>query len=169
MTTASKSDFPPHKDYKTTGLQWIEQVPRHWEVRSLSQLGTLGKGMGGTKEDERSEGLPCVRYGDLYTTHKYFIERTRSFIDQEEIEKYTRIEPGDVLFAASGETIEEIGKSAVNLIKGPAYCGWRASSSGRLRGLSSEGRDRLQRWDHEMHTRCDRPETAPGPSRSGYG
>ena len=29
---------------------------------------------------------------------------------------------GDVLFAASGETIEEIGKSAVNLINDDAYC-----------------------------------------------
>jgi type I restriction enzyme S subunit len=36
---------------------------------------------------------------------------------------YTPIQYGDVLFAGSGETIEEIGKSAVNLLDEPACCG----------------------------------------------
>ena len=36
---------------------------------------------------------------------------------------YTPIRYGDVLFTGSGETIDEIGKSAVNLIPGPACCG----------------------------------------------
>ena len=30
---------------------------------------------------------------------------------------------GDILFAGSGETIDEIGKSAVNLLDEEAYCG----------------------------------------------
>ena len=123
MATGSESNPPTYKNCTTTGLQWTEQVPSHWKVRNLGQAGTLTKGMGGNKDDERPKGLPCVRYGDLYTTHEYFIERTRAFIDREEVGKYTRLEQGDVLFAASGETIEEIGKSAVNLIDGPAYCG----------------------------------------------
>ena len=118
-----KGNLRPYPDYRVAGIPHLEQVPRHWGVPCLGQIGTLAKGMGGNKDDERPEGLPCVRYGDLYTTHKNFIERTRSFIDPEDHDKYTRIRPGDVLFAASGETIEEIGKSAVNLIEGPAYCG----------------------------------------------
>lgn len=36
---------------------------------------------------------------------------------------YTPLRYGDILFAGSGETIEEIGKSAVNLIEQPACCG----------------------------------------------
>ena len=36
---------------------------------------------------------------------------------------YTSIRYGDVLFAGSGETLGEIGKSAVNLISGSAVCG----------------------------------------------
>ena len=51
------------------------------------------------------------------------IERTRSFVTQERASGYTPISYGDVLFAASGETIEEIGKSAVNLIQEEACCG----------------------------------------------
>ena len=123
MINTETINLPRYKDYMVTGFQWLEQAPSHWEVQTLGHVGTLSKGTGGNKDDERPTGLPCVRYGDLYTTHEYFIERTRTFIDREEVGKYTRMKLGDVLFAASGETIEEIGKSAVNLIEGPAYCG----------------------------------------------
>jgi type I restriction enzyme S subunit len=67
-------------------------------------------------------GVPCVRYGDLYTTHNNFIERARTYLTEDRAQDYTPIEYGDVLFAASGETIEEIGKSAVNLLH-DARCG----------------------------------------------
>ena len=99
------------------------RVPTHWEILSLGQVGTLTKGTGGNKEDELPTGMPCVRYGDLYTTHKYFVENARSFIAPEVADQYTKIKFGDVLFAASGETADEICKSAVNLLRGPAYCG----------------------------------------------
>jgi type I restriction enzyme S subunit len=64
-----------------------------------------------------------VRYGDLYTTHGYFIRESRSFVSLERAPDYTPIQYGDVLLAASGETLEEIGKSAVNLMQSLACCG----------------------------------------------
>ena len=117
------TDLRPYPEYRSSGVPWLGSVPKHWATPSLGQVGTLTKGTGGNKEDELPTGIPCVRYGDLYTTHKHFIEHTRSFIPLEVADRYTEIVFGDVLFAASGETIEEIGKSAVNLIRKPAYCG----------------------------------------------
>ena len=113
----------PYQNCKATSIPSLECIPEHWEEKNIGQAGTLTKGVGGNKEDEQKSGLPCIRYGDLYTTHEFFIEKTRSFLTQEDSCKYTEIRLGDVLFAASGETTEEIGKSAVNLIEGPAYCG----------------------------------------------
>ncbi|PZR18333.1 MAG: hypothetical protein DI536_00150 [Archangium gephyra] len=81
------------------------------------------KGSGGTKEDITDAGVPCVRYGDIYTTHGLFIETARSHVSLDRSRDYTRLAYGDVLFAASGEKLEEIGKSAVNLMKGSACCG----------------------------------------------
>ena len=118
MTHALK----PYPAYRDSGLPWIGEVPKHWEVRRLAQIGRLSKGNGGSKEDEASVGVPCVRYGDLYTTHSYFIEETRSFVSEEMSKNYTPIVFGDVLFAASGETIDEIGKSAANLMRTTACC-----------------------------------------------
>ena len=105
-----------------SGSDLIGPVPTHWKLKPLRLLGRLLKGTGGSKEDAVEEGVPCVRYGELYSTHRNFIEHARSCVTQERAADYTPIEYGDVLFAASGETIEEIGKSAVNLLQG-ARCG----------------------------------------------
>ena len=68
-------------------------------------------------------GIPCIRYDDIYMNHKYHIEFSRSYIRSERTIDYTRLFYGDILFAGSGEAIEDFGKSAVNLIQGEAYCG----------------------------------------------
>lgn len=114
----------PYPAYKPSGLDWLGDVPAHWDVRQLGRMGRFFKGNGGTKADETDDGIPCVRYGDLYTNHSFHITETRSRVDLLVAETtYTSIQYGDVLFAGSGETIEEIGKSAVNLMHGPACCG----------------------------------------------
>jgi type I restriction enzyme S subunit len=113
----------PYPSYKPSGVEWLGDVPEHWEVRQLGRVGSFFKGGGGTKADEVEGGVPCVRYGDLYTQHQFLIRHTRAGIAEEATGSYRRLRYGDVLFAGSGETIEEIGKSAVNLIEGSAYCG----------------------------------------------
>ena len=113
----------PYPSCKDSGVEWLRDVPEHWEVQQLGQFGQFFKGTGGTKVDEVEHGIPCVRYGDLYTTHKFFITDSRAYVTEERAADYTPIRYGDVLFAGSGETIDEIGKSAVNLLSNRACCG----------------------------------------------
>ncbi len=113
----------PYPRKKDSGVEWLGEVPEHWSVIRLRQVGKLSKGSGGNKEDEVPRGIPCIRYGDLYTTHEYFIRESRTFIPKDKAPEYTPIRLGDVLFAGSGETIDEIGKSAVNLMQNEVYCG----------------------------------------------
>ena len=123
ISQAVTRGLDPDVHLKPSGVEWLGDVPEHWEVVQLGRIGVFSKGSGGTKEDEVSDGVPCVRYGDLYTTHKYFVSRTRSFVSSEKASAYSPIDRGDVLFPTSGETIEEIGKSAVNLMRSSAVCG----------------------------------------------
>lgn len=113
----------PYPAYRDSGAPSVGEIPAHWEAATLGRLGRIFKGRGGNKQDEVPEGVPCVRYGDLYTQYDYFIERTRSCISSERAADYTDLRHGDVLFAASGETMEDIGKSAVNLLEATACCG----------------------------------------------
>lgn len=117
------ADLKSYLAYRDSGVPWLGEVPEHWEVRQLGRIGTFSKGNGGTKEDEVIEGVPCVRYGDLYTRHQFFIKKAKACVSIDRLADYTPIQYGDVLFAGSGETIEEIGKSAVNLLSEPACCG----------------------------------------------
>jgi len=117
------SDLTHYPAMKHSGVDWLGRVPEHWDVVHLGRIGTLSKGRGGTKEDEAPEGMPCVRYGDLYSQHQYFIDTTKACVSFDRASDYTPIQHGDLLFAGSGETLEEIGKSAVNLLTEPACCG----------------------------------------------
>ena len=118
-----RNDVHTYATYKPCSIPRIREVPAHWAVKRLAQIGTFSKGGGGTKDDEVDHGLPCVRYGDIYTSHKYFVTHSRSRINPDRTPDYARMKYGDALFAGSGETIEEIGKSVVSLIEGEAYCG----------------------------------------------
>ena len=117
------ANLKPYSAMKDSGIEWLGGVPEHWAIRKLGQIGKLSKGSGGNKSDEVSKGIPCIRYGDLYTTHNFFIRKSRSFIPKDKAAEYTAIKFGDVLFAGSGETIDEIGKSVVNLMQDDACCG----------------------------------------------
>lgn len=106
-----------------SGIESLGDIPRHWQVRRLAQIGTLFKGKGGNRQDDISTGIPCVRYGDLYTSHRYSILSSRAYVSESKYEQYTPIRFGDIIFAGSGETLDEIGKSAVNLMRSKACCG----------------------------------------------
>ena len=120
MIHGMSSSYPA---YMPSGVPLLGDVPAHWDLVQIGRIGRFSKGIGGTKEDEVSEGIPCVRYGDLYTSHKYHIQAARSFITDTKAAEYTPILYGDILFAGSGETIEEIGRAAVNLIHYSTRCG----------------------------------------------
>lgn len=98
-------------------------LPSEWMAERLGNIGHFLRGGGGSKQDEVDDGLPCVRYGDLYTHHDGRVTDTRSRIDPDRTSSYTALHYGDLLFAGSGETADDIGRSAVNLMRERAYCG----------------------------------------------
>ena len=119
-----QTELNPYPAYRNSGVEWLGDVPAHWEVAPLGRVGRFFKGNGGTKADETEEGVPCVRYGDLYTCHDFHIASSRACVAPDVAARtYTPIQFGDVLFAGSGETIDEIGKSAANIMVDPACCG----------------------------------------------
>lgn len=95
----------------------------NWQTKKLGDIGTFFKGSGIPKDSARSGDLPAVRYGELYTSFDIFINQVRSSIDQSTAMSAAKILKGDILFAGSGETVEEIGKSAVYQLDQEGYAG----------------------------------------------
>ena len=98
-------------------------IPEDWEVKRLEEVGSFTKGSGVPKDKIISEGHPCLTYGDLYTKYDFVIKNIKSFIDEETSKESKEINAGDICFAGSGETPEDIGKCAAYLENCPAYAG----------------------------------------------
>lgn len=103
--------------------QVIDKLIEIKEVAALSHFGEIFKGKGITKSEVVDIGLPCVRYGELYTRHHKHIRKFYSFITDESAANSIRLKKNDVLFAGSGETIVEIGKSAAFISNEEVYAG----------------------------------------------
>jgi type I restriction enzyme S subunit len=101
----------------------LDVLSTKMQLVSLSELGTLLKGKGISKSDVIDEGIPCVRYGELYTRHNRIIRKFHSHISHDIKADSFLLKKNDILFAGSGETISEIGKSAAFVDEIEAYAG----------------------------------------------
>ena len=97
------------KGYKMTD---VGVIPEDWEVKSIDNIGEFSKGSGISKSEAKSGTIKAIRYGELYTIHNYIIKKYESFISQEVANKSKKLTKGDIVFACSGETKEDIGKCA---------------------------------------------------------
>jgi type I restriction enzyme S subunit len=82
----------------------------NWDEITLSDIGQFKKGRNIPKNALQAEGLPCVLYGEIYTKYNFITSQLTSRISLETSKQSTEIKFGDILFAGSGETAEEIGK-----------------------------------------------------------
>lgn len=94
-----------------------------WPSTSLGTLGTFFKGRGVKRDDVRTVGIPCIRYGELYTAFNDYTSEARSFVSWEVAATALPLQSGDLLFTGSGETREEIGKCVAYLGGIPAVAG----------------------------------------------
>ena len=108
------------RKYKQTALGLL---PEDWDVAKLGDIGYFLKGNGISKSQANSGNLCAVRYGELYTLHHNYIKTYNSHISKEVALFATKIQRGDILFACSGETKEEIGKCAAFVDEVEAYAG----------------------------------------------
>ncbi|MET3636264.1 restriction endonuclease subunit S [Curtobacterium oceanosedimentum] len=106
-----------------TGRTRLPGSSGEWDDIRLGELGSFLKGRGIKRDDVRSSGIPCIRYGEIYTVFDDYTDRARSFISPEVAATALPVRKGDVLFAGSGETKAEIGMSL-------AYVGDRDAVAG---------------------------------------
>ena len=106
-----------------TGQTRLPGFRGEWEVKRLGDVGTFLKGSGVKKDEAESGGLPCIRYGEIYTHHNDYIRIFKSWISPDVAATATRLRQGDLLFAGSGETKEEIGKCVAFVNDYEAFAG----------------------------------------------
>lgn len=111
------------RNIKQGAMQELLKPKEGWAVKKLGEVGKFSKGQGIKKDDAQSGEIPCVRYGELYTRHNDYVKGFHSFISREISLTAKRLKIGDILFAGSGETKEEIGKCAAFINDFEAFAG----------------------------------------------
>ena len=111
--------------YKDSGVSWIGEIPEGWTAVPIYAIAkNFSKGQGITKDQVYEDGdTPCVRYGEIYSKYDNSFAECLSKTKLTEISNPSYFEYGDVLFAGTGELIEEIGKSIVYLGKEKCLAG----------------------------------------------
>ena len=106
--------------YKQTD---IGLIPEDWVVFNVGYLGNFSKGSGISRAESQTGEIPSIRYGEIYTTHNDYIKDFHSFISVSVAKNARKLKTGDLLFTASGETKEEIGKCVAFIDNIEAYAG----------------------------------------------
>ncbi|MCP1715858.1 type I restriction enzyme S subunit [Methanocalculus alkaliphilus] len=106
-----------------TGRTRLPGFEGEWVTVKVGAIGTFSKGRGIKRDDVSDNGLACIRYGELYTTYKNYITSPVSRISPSVASDALPIKTGDLLFAGSGETAEDIGQCAAYLGTEQAYAG----------------------------------------------
>jgi type I restriction enzyme, S subunit len=120
-----------------SGATRLSGFAGEWEMYRLGEIGAFFKGRGIKRGDISTEGLPCIRYGEIYTRYDNYATGLASRIPLSVTAQAQPIAQGDLLFAASGETSEEIGKCVAYVGDEVAYAG------GDIIGLRLTGHDPL--------------------------
>ena len=85
-----------------------QSVPR---VKLKEIASDIYRGAGIKRDEVTEEGIPCVRYGEIYTTYNTWFEECVSHTSEDVVPNPKFFEYGDILFVITGESVEDIAKS----------------------------------------------------------
>lgn len=103
--TARKKQYEYYRDNL---LKFDISIPK---VKLKDIATDIYRGSGITREQVTEDGIPCVRYGEIYTTYNVWFERCQSHTKIENVANPKYFEHGDILFAITGESVDDIAKS----------------------------------------------------------
>ena len=142
ITEAVTKGLNPNVPMKNSGIDWIGEVPEHWEIQRLRTLGWTQNGISQSGDYFGDDyAYPFVNYSDAYKNYSVPYPEGKANSSEEDRKRYSLVE-GDVLFTRTSETIEEIGFSSTCLetIKDAVYSGFlirfRPTSNKLYKGFS---------------------------------
>lgn len=110
-------------NFKDSGIEHLGEIPKHWEIKRLATFGRFSKGDNISRQDLVESGDSALLYGDIYMNYEISTSCLDSKISKNTSLGAIPIYKGDILFAGSGETKEDIGKNIVYLGKDKAFAG----------------------------------------------
>jgi type I restriction enzyme, S subunit len=77
----------------------------------MAEVGEFIRGRRFTKNDVVDDGIPSIHYGEIYTTYGIAASEAVSHVRKDLAPQLRYAKPGDVVIAAVGETVADVGKA----------------------------------------------------------
>lgn len=125
INNAVTKGLDPNIPMKDSGVEWLGQIPTHWEVKKLKYFGNIYAGIANKSGSDFSK--------EIISKFKQFIPFTNicnnfvinnsdmQYVNIKDNENQNIVMNGDLLFLMSSETLDDIGKSAVYLSDEKVY------------------------------------------------
>lgn len=106
-----------YNSYKDSGEEWIGEIPNHWEIKRLKNVGKLYSGLSGKSgadfvSSPQTGYKPFINFINI-ANNKYIVADNFGHVKIEEGEKQNKVKRDDLFFLMSSENLEDLGKSAL--------------------------------------------------------
>lgn len=160
------SHYKPYPAYRDSGVEWIGEVPEHWEVKRLRHVASFKNSNVDKKAYEGQEAVSLCNYTDVYynefiTPDLPFMQATASAT---EIEQFS-LRKGDVIITKDSEDPSDIGIPSLVKDDVPGViCGYHLTM---IRGADFDTSRLLHRILQSNPTQAHFFVEAPGITRYG--
>lgn len=108
-----------YEKYKNSGIEWIGEIPEHWEIKRLKYMGYLYGGLAGKSSNHfnqisNSNNKPFIPFTNI--CNNIVIDPNQmQYVVIEDGEKQNKVQEGDLFFMMSSENFDDVGKSSILL------------------------------------------------------
>ncbi len=116
ITTGRQKLMERYEKYKDSGVEWIGEIPEHWNSDQLGWQGIFSASGIDKKTVKKEPLVKMINYTDIYGNDKQTLtaERKYMIVSCPETKRQNhQVNIGDLVFTPSSETIEDIGLSAL--------------------------------------------------------
>ena len=117
--------FQRYDSYKNSGVEWLREIPSHWEILKLKFIGKIFAGLSDKKGDDFSKDFtndkkPFVPFTNVCNNLK--IDKNQmQYVKINPYEMQNKVREKDIIFLMSSETLDDIGKCSIYLEKEQIY------------------------------------------------
>lgn len=117
--------FKRYDSYKNSGVEWLGEIPNHWEILKLKFIGKIFAGLSDKKGDDFSKEFandkkPFIPFTNVCNNLK--IDKNQmQYVKISPYEMQNKVREKDIIFLMSSETLDDIGKCSIYLEKEQLY------------------------------------------------
>ena len=129
ITEAVTKGLNPDAPMKDSGIEWIGEIPEHWEVHPFKAFYKTTKGLNITKDNLVESGIPVISYGQIHSkqnTGTSVSEELIRYVPADYIDSNPEClsKKYDIFFADTSEDREGAGNIALIDVEMPIFAGY---------------------------------------------